>query len=121
MFLLVRTRTASRVMAIALGVAVPLLLSASPALAVATDDGTYKGPSLGDGYTILLFVVAPIGGFLLIAGLALLPSTLSKPRYRPGKPWDHDARWFGGPADSEAATAATGSASTSRGGASAEW
>jgi hypothetical protein len=120
----VRTRTASRVTAIALGVAIPLLLSAAPAMAsVPTDDGTYHGSSLGAGYTILLFVVAPIGGFLLIAGLALLPSALSRPRYRPGSPWDHEPRWFGGPADAVAVAAAGGTApsSTARGGASAEW
>lgn len=109
-------------MAIALGLAIPLLLSVGTAMAdPPVDDGAVSGPSLGTGYDILLFVVAPIGGFLIIAGLALLPSALSRPRYRPGNPWNHDARWFGGPADSAAATAAGDSVSTARGGASAEW
>jgi hypothetical protein len=116
----VRTRIATRVAVIAMGIAVPLLASAGPALAkVKPDDGEVRGPSLGTGNTILLFVVIPVGVFLIIAALAVLPSALSRPRYRPGKPWDHDPRWVGGPLDPNGA--ATGAEETARGGASAEW
>jgi len=66
----------------------------------------------------LLFVVIPIGAFLAIAVLALLPSTLARPRYRPGKPWDHEPRWFGKPDGVSTGSTASG---TAKGGASAEW
>jgi hypothetical protein len=113
----VRTRIATRVGVIALGAVLPVLAVASPALAsLKPDDGEVPGPSLGAGLTILYFVIIPIGVFLIIAGLAVLPSTLRKPRYRPGREWDHDPTWVQGPAES--AAVAEGSA---RGGASAEW
>jgi hypothetical protein len=118
----VRKRFATRLAVIATCTVVPVLLTAGPALAkVKPDDGEIRGPSLGVGNTILLFVVVPIGAFLLIAFLALLPSTLSRPRYRPGKPWDHAPRWVGGPAEAQAAIATGAADPTARGGASAEW
>jgi hypothetical protein len=104
------------------------MVSAGPALAsYHPDDGEVHGPSLGIGLTILEFVVIPIGAFLIIAGLAVLPSALSRPRYRPGKPWDHDPQWFAGPDDPSpspgpsAPSAPAASEPTARGGASAEW
>jgi hypothetical protein len=81
------------------------------------DDGQVHGSSLGTGGTLLLFVVIPIAAFLIIAGLSVLPSALSRPRYRPGKPWDHDAAWIGDPMDHAPADVEA----TARGGASAEW
>jgi hypothetical protein len=100
-----------------------LLASAGPALATCkADDGGQCGGSLGAGDTILLFVVIPIGAFLIIAGLSVLPSALSRPRYRPGKEWDHDSQWFNGPQDGGPAQLdSTQADSTARGGASAEW
>lgn len=99
---------------------VSLLVSAGPALAsYHPDDGETHGSSLGVGLTIFYFVVIPLGAFLIIAGLAVLPSTLSRPRYRPGKEWDYDSEWFGGPEDEAAPADPTGP--TARGGASAEW
>jgi len=128
----VRNRIARRVAIVAIATIVPVLVSAGPALAkLKPDDGEVSGPSLGVGNTILLFVVVPLGAFLIIAGLALLPSALSRPRYRPGRPWDHAPRWIGRPAEvavAAPAEAGTGAApgtvssdSTARGGASAEW
>jgi hypothetical protein len=115
------SRIARRVAALAVvlyGLVASLLVSAAPAMATCKpDDGAQCGPSLGAGDTILLFVVIPIGAFLIIAGLSVLPSALSRPRYRPGKDWEHDSQWFGGPADGTSA----GTDSTARGGASAEW
>ncbi len=100
---------------------VSMIVTAGPALAsYHPDDGEKHGASLGVGLTILYFVVIPIGAFLVIAGLAVLPSTLSRPRYRPGKEWDHDSEWFSGPEDGPAPADGTGG-STARGGASAEW
>lgn len=113
----VRTRAARRIAVIVTGVLVPLLATAGPALAnIKPDDGQVPGPSLGLGDTLLLFVVIPVGAFLIIAGLAVLPSALSRPRYRPGKPWEHEATWVGEPT-----SPSTEAETTARGGASAEW
>jgi hypothetical protein len=49
----------------------------------------------------------------------VLPSALNKPRYRPGKPWDHKPRWIG--SGEPAAAGTTDGDATARGGASAEW
>lgn len=112
-----RKRFAGRLAVIAVGAVLPILAMAGPALAsIKPDDGEVRGPSLGLGNTILLFVVVPLGAFLLISALAVLPSTLSRPRYRPGKVWDHEPRWIGGPTSPAAA-----GEQTARGGASAEW
>lgn len=117
-FAAVRTRIATRLGVLAVGSIAPVLAVAGPALAsLKPDDGSVPGPSLGAGLTILIFVVIPVGVFLLIAGLASLPSALGKPRYRPGREWDHDPTWVQGPA-LDAGVASEGSA---RGGASAEW
>jgi hypothetical protein len=99
------------------GVLVPFFASAGPALAkLKPDDGEVPGPSLGIGNTILIFVVIPVGAFLIIAALSVLPSALSRPRYRPGKPWEHEPTWIGRPDDSSG-----DSGTSARGGASAEW
>lgn len=97
-----------------------LMVTAAPALAgIHPDDGEQPAASLGVGLTLLYFVVIPVGVFLIIAGLSVLPSGLSRPRYRPGKTWDHDEQWFGGPEDG--GSAGGDNEPTARGGASAEW
>jgi len=104
---------------IAVGAIVPVLIFAGPALAkTKPDDGEGHGHSLGLAKTLLIFVVVPIAAFLLISALAVLPSALSKPRYRPGKPWEHEPLWIGGPTAPQAVAPTDTSA---RGGASAEW
>ncbi|MGN6475202.1 MAG: aa3-type cytochrome oxidase subunit CtaJ [Mycobacteriales bacterium] len=114
-------RTAARLATIALGAVLPVMTAAAPAFANRRDDGaSLHDPSLGAGLTIVYFVVIPLGVFLIIAGLSVLPSALNRPRYRPGKPWEHESKWFGGPADGESADAGADSAGA-RGGASAEW
>jgi hypothetical protein len=114
-------RRVARVGTVLYALVVSMMVTAGPALAsYHPDDGEKRGSSLGVGLTIFYFVVIPIGAFLIIGGLAVLPSALSRPRYRPGKTWDHDPQWFGGPEDGQPAAAPSGD-STSRGGASAEW
>ena len=66
-------------------------------------------------------MVIPIGVFLIVSALALLPSTLRRPRYRPGRPWNHDPLWFRGPDDPDSALSSARPAASGRGGASAEW
>ena len=114
-------RAAARLAAIAIGAGLPVLTLAAPALALKHDDGTAQHyPSLGAGLTIVYFVVIPLGAFLVIAALAVLPSGLSRPRYRPGKPWEHGSKWFGEPTNGDSAEA-SGDSAGARGGASAEW
>jgi hypothetical protein len=104
---------------IATGAAVSVIVTAGPVLAgTKPDDGEGHGHPLGLGNTLLLFVVVPVAASLLISALAVLPSSLSKPRYRPGKPWDHEPLWIGGPSESQAVAPTDTNA---RGGASAEW
>jgi hypothetical protein len=118
----VTTRTLARAATLAVGAGVPLLIGiGSAAASIKPDDGEQPGPSLGTGLTILYFVVIPIAVFLIVGGLALLPSALRKPRYRPGKPWDHDPMWFRGPDEPESALENARAGSTVRGGARAEW
>jgi hypothetical protein len=113
----VKTRTTGRIAVLVTGAVLPVLVTAGPALAtLKPDDGEVPGPSLGIGNTLLVFVVIPLGVFLVIAALALLPSALSRPRYRPGKTWDHDPTWIGEPTGSPSAPS-----SSAQGGASAEW
>jgi hypothetical protein len=110
---------AARLATIAIGTALPVLTAAVPALALHRDDGSGPGgPSLGAGLTIFYFFVIPFGAFLVIAALSILPSALNRPRYRPGKPWEHGTNWFGEPVDGETAE---GTKDSARGGASAEW
>jgi hypothetical protein len=117
----VRTRIAGRLAVIAMCAIVPVLVTAGPALAgVKPDDGEVRGSSLGLGNTILIYVVIPVGAFLVISALAVLPSALSRPRYRPGRPWEHGPRWIGPAPETEAALP-PGSEPTARGGASGEW
>ncbi len=86
-----------------------------------TKEAGQNYPSLGVGMTILLFVIVPLAIFGTIALLAALPSLLKRPRYRPGRPWDHDPLWFAGPDNPEQAISRARPGATGKGGASAEW
>ena len=97
----------------------PLLVDA-PAFA-GLDDGEHPGKSLSAGALIAIYILIPLGIFLVIALLATLPSMLRRPRYRPGRPWQHDPMWFNGPDDPEKALVGARPRATARGGASAEW
>lgn len=108
-----------RLLSTLLGAAVPVLLVASPALAI--DDGEVRGTSLGAGLVIAIYVLIPLAAFAVIAFFSALPSMLRRPRYRPGRPWKHDPLWFHGPDDPDRALAAARPGATAKGGASAEW
>jgi hypothetical protein len=73
------------------------LVAASPAFAVFHDDGEEPGDPLSPLMTLLIFVVVPIGLFLIISLLASLPSIMGGPRYRPGQGWRATPEWYGGP------------------------
>lgn len=70
------------------------VLSAS-AMAAGGDLPGHARP-LGAVSGILIFVVAPVGTFLLVAVLCLRPGAGPKSlRYRPGRGWDAPPAWFG--------------------------
>lgn len=113
----VNHRIVLRAAAVLTGLALPLL-TAAPALA--RDDGEI--PSHIGGWEVVgLYVATPVLAVALIAALVVLPGYLSAPRYRPGKPWQHDPLWFGGPDDPDEALRGARAGSTAKGGARAEW
>lgn len=65
-------KNALRAGAVAAGTTLMMLLMSSPALAVNRDDGDDPGPGLSAIDTLGLYVAAPIGLFLLIAGLVVV-------------------------------------------------
>ena len=79
-------KNALRAGALAAGTTLMMLLMSSPALALTPDDGDDPGQKLSVIETLGLYVVAPVGLFLLIAGLVwvLDGSTDRQPRLKPG-------------------------------------
>ncbi|MEU7023354.1 hypothetical protein ABZ990_22205 [Streptomyces sp. NPDC046203] len=65
-------KNALRAGAVAAGTTLMMLLMSSPALALVRDDGDDPAPKLEVIETLGLFVAAPIGLFLVIAGLVML-------------------------------------------------
>jgi hypothetical protein len=108
-----------RIVTVVVGAVLPILVAASPALAL--DDGEVRGKSLGAGLVIAIYVLIPLGAFAVIAFFSSLPSMLRRPRYRPGRPWKYDPLWFNGPDDPDRALTAARPGATARGGFGAEW
>jgi hypothetical protein len=79
--------------------------------------------------TVLLFVVAPVGGLLLIALATLVRPAKRGTRWRSGESWDHEPLWWmanprgSGVAEPVVEPAGTGAATphTARGGARGQW
>ena len=95
--------------------AAPLWLSlALPAAAWADDTPGHAAP-LGVVNSLLIFLVAPVGVFLLVALLTLRPwASSSSQRYRPGRDWSAEPSWTGvqpvtGGVSDEASSGAGGS------------
>lgn len=44
--------------------------------------------------TVVVFAGIPLAGFVLLALLVFASSAGRAPRYRPGRPWEHDAVWY---------------------------
>jgi len=87
--------------------------------ALAADSGGGNQESLSAGTALLIFVVAPVALFLVVAALALIGSGSRRERYRPDRSWNRDAVWFGGPEEPSAEPAAAPVPGT--GGASGSW
>ena len=98
-------------------------LATVPALpALARSDGEVPGPGLNVVQTLAIFVGIPLVLFLLITLLVAVTGLRHRPRYRPGRPWDHEPVWFAGPSDSDSALVETRPGrDVTGGGASAEW
>ena len=70
--------------------------------------------------TVLVFAVLPLAGLALLAVLVFAPGAARRPRYRVGKPWDHDPVWYvarpdvDAPAGSPEGRAAIATAATGR-------
>lgn len=107
----------------ALGVAVAGMagagLGATPAFAEAA--GRAGGAGIGFGEVLLTYVGAPVALFVVIGGLALLPSARRRPQYRPGRPFSGEPVWFAGPDDPETAVRTANPADQQRGGARGSW
>jgi hypothetical protein len=96
---------------------------ASPALAAPVDAGAEPGEPLTLVETLLLFVGAPIGLFVLISLLAMAPSLVRSGRSS-SLGWWSEPLWFGGPDKAELPAgepAESASGSAAGGGASARW
>jgi len=141
-----RTRLALRWGVLVTAVSTLVLFGASPGFATVKVPGQHY-TSLGLLNTILLFVVTPLGIFLVVAVLADLPYRLTNRRNRSVKTWDHEPIWISAsatkalpvavpvqlpfsvdapiwaqsPTDSRELVTAGASNVTARGGASAEW
>jgi hypothetical protein len=109
----------ARALALLSATVASVLVTAWPAQAKLNDGET---PShLGWAPTVLIYVIAPLGGFLLIGLLCYLPSLRHRPRYRPALAWDYDAVWFNGPDNPDHALTSVGAGQMKGGGASASW
>jgi hypothetical protein len=75
------------------------LLVTSPAMALNRDDGDDPGPGMSNLEILGIFVGIPVGSMALIWILVSIPSMVRGPRYRPGKEWQANSEWYGGPGD----------------------
>lgn len=74
--------------------------------------------------TVLIYVVVPLGIYLLVALWAARKGLSRRPRYRPGEPWDHPPVWWSAnPAGARLAepVAAEEQTGSVRGGAHGDW
>ncbi|ARP70245.1 hypothetical protein LK07_11155 [Streptomyces pluripotens] len=65
-------KNALRAGALAAGTTLMMLLMSSPALALSRDDGDDPGPGLSVIQTVGLYVLIPLGLFVVIAGLVMV-------------------------------------------------
>lgn len=86
-FCTVDNKNALRAGALVAGTTLMMLLMTSPALALTRDDGDDPGPGLSVIDTLGLYVVAPIGLFVVIAGLVMVLDRSSDraPKTKPAK------------------------------------
>jgi hypothetical protein len=117
-----RSRRLPRTAAVTLGLILGSL--AAPALAAPPD--AWDEPDNGSMLDNLLFLVGvPVVVFLVLALLVYLPSMMRRQSSEPALAFRDRPEWFGGPrkgvSGATAASEADPSASSSKGGASADW
>ena len=109
--------------AFALLAAVLVFVPAGTAAAANTNFGkigdVYSPSGLSLPLTLLLFIGIPLVGFAVAAALSFRPSKGASGRYRPGRPWTHEALWFGD--ESALEREPTRAALPGAGGASGNW
>ena len=112
--------------AVALTPAALVLLASGPALATAPEQWA-PADSVSVLEFLLVLVVIPLGLFLVISLLALVPSMAKGQKYTPGHAWRNESEWFGGPragveaVDKTEPPAIAEKDASDRGGASARW
>ncbi|WP_340539556.1 hypothetical protein [Nocardioides sp. GXZ039] len=116
-----RTRRpgARRLLTVAGGAAALLALSTGVASADVAE-GWPDNPPVTTAHVLWLMVGVPVGLFLVIGLLALLPSLVRGERLTPGAQGAED-QWLGGPRKSPDELAAPDTAESDAGGASARW
>jgi hypothetical protein len=104
-----------------------VLLLATGAPALASPPAVWgPEPSVPALQALLVYLVIPVGLFVLITLLVYIPSMTRGAKYQPGQAWRNEPQWFGGPragvdAANETQAAAEQSEGAERGGASARW
>ena len=70
--------------------------------------------------TVLVFIGIPLAAILLIAAAVYGKSIVHQPnRYRPGRPWEYQPRWY--VAHPEVLSGPVTGSTSAQGGASGEW
>ena len=119
------SRVARRTAVLTSVVLLALAATAAPAFAAAGEEGIDAGKSLGVGLWFLIYMGIPLGVFVFIASLVYGPTTLRRPRYRPGyQEWGYRPVWIGGPEDPDTALNRTTTETVRNvrgGGAGASW
>jgi hypothetical protein len=73
-------------------------------------------------HTVLVFVLVPLGLFLLISLLAAGRRRQRPSRYRPGEPWRHEPVWWAAnPAGAPVQDQVEDAANAAKGGAEGGW
>lgn len=107
-----------RRLAVAAGALAGVLLPATPALAAPTATGRLL--AITPLETVGIYAGIPLAIVAVVSTLALLPSMLRSPRYRPGRGYDAPALWYGAPENPEQA-AEQARPAQSTGGARGRW
>jgi hypothetical protein len=105
------SRTATQVVALTMmltATAVASVALAGPAAATRPDSWPDPG-AMSTLNALLLFGGGTLAAVLVITALAMAPSTAKVQRHRPGRDWETESLWFGGPNSELAAQPAGGS------------
>jgi hypothetical protein len=116
-------RRAARVLALMPAIAVT---GATGAAFADAPDSWAESPSVPLLRALVVYLLIPLGLFVLITLLVYIPSMSRSESYQPGQVWRGEPTWFGGPRQGLAAVEATppaagSDAGSTRGGTSGRW